>query len=114
MQHLHIVSATARYVTVDQSSDKVWHCDNSIDGFHSIFHRHRNWRANRSCDAISKQHSDVIPSSCHSENILWNPSIGKALFLIVTVENVTSSVSKRHIGTFGFLGREGIHKDVTW
>jgi len=30
----------------------------SVDGFHSICH-HRNWRAKRSCDAISKQHGDV-------------------------------------------------------
>jgi len=24
---------------------------------------------------ISKQHGDVMPSSCHSEKMLWNPSI---------------------------------------
>jgi len=46
----------------------------SVDGFHSIC-PHRNWRAKRSCDAISKQHGDVMPSSCHSEKMLWNPSI---------------------------------------
>ena len=40
-----------------------------IDGFHSIFH-HRNWRAKRSCDAISRQHGDVMPSSCHSVKML--------------------------------------------
>ena len=44
-----------------------------IYGFHSIFH-HRNWRARRLCDAISWQHGDVIPSSCHSVKMLWNPS----------------------------------------
>ena len=25
-------------------------------------------------DTISKQHGDVMPSTCHSEEILWNPS----------------------------------------
>jgi len=29
----------------------------------------------KSCDAISKRHGDVMPSSCHSEKMLWNPSI---------------------------------------
>ena len=42
-----------------------------IDGFHSIFH-HRNQRAKGSCDAIIKQHGDVIPASCDSEKILWH------------------------------------------
>ena len=45
-----------------------------IDGFHSIFH-HINWRAKRPCDAIGKQHGYVMLSSCHSEKMLWNPSI---------------------------------------
>jgi len=44
----------------------------TIDGFHSIFH-HRN------CDAISKQHGSVIPTSCHSEKMLWNPSMNNSL-----------------------------------
>ena len=46
----------------------------TVDGFHSIFH-HRNWRAKWSCDAINKQHGDVMPFCCHSEKMLWNPSI---------------------------------------
>ena len=30
-------------------------------------------------DAISKQHGDIMPSSCHSEKMLWNPSIAESI-----------------------------------
>ena len=48
------------------SVDVIWV---GIDGFHNVIH-HRNWRAKRSCDAISKQHGDVMPSSCHSDDAI--------------------------------------------
>ena len=54
------------------------------DGFHSAVHR-RNWRAKISCDAISKQHGDVMSSSCHSEKV-WNPS------MITVLQNAHISV----------------------
>jgi len=46
-----------------------------VDGFRTIFH-HRNWRAKRSCDTISKQQGDVANAlQLHSAKMLWNPSI---------------------------------------
>jgi len=34
-------------------------------------------RGQKDRDAISKQHGDTMPSSCHSEKMLWNPSIAE-------------------------------------
>jgi len=42
-----------------------------IDGFHNIFH-HRKLEGKRSRDAISKQHGDVMPSSCHDDKDVKN------------------------------------------
>ena len=79
---LNTLQQSGIYSTVDVHCSRA---DNvSMDGFHSIFH-HRNWRAKRSCDAILKQHRDVMPSSCHSEKMLWNSHVECCMICVLCV-----------------------------
>jgi len=79
----------------------------NTDGSHSIFH-HWKWRAKRSCDATSKQHGDVMPSSCHSEKMLWNPSI-----LHVYQNSIdTEQEGKPHLRIIGLICEVRLIKEV--
>ena len=49
--------------------------DGSIASFTVASLYHRNWRGKKLCNAISKQHDDAKPPSCHNDQMLWNPSI---------------------------------------